>query len=47
MVDIQMLPEKGYSLTNIRADIKSIVVEEVANVSKFTEIILKSKTVLF
>lgn len=47
MVDIQMLPEKGYSLTNIRADIKSIVVEEVANVSKFTEIILKSKTELF
>jgi len=47
MVNVQMLPEKGYSLTNIKADIKSIVVEEVANVSRLTDLILKGRTELF
>ena len=47
MVSVQVLPEKGYSLTNVRADVRSIVVEEVANVSRLTNLILKGGTELF
>ncbi|RLI27860.1 MAG: methionine adenosyltransferase, partial [Candidatus Hecatellales archaeon] len=47
MVNVQVVLEKGYSLTNIRADVKSIVDEEVANAPKITELILGSKEELF
>jgi S-adenosylmethionine synthetase len=47
MANVQLLLEKGYSLTNIRADIKSIIDEEIANVGRITDLILKGKVELF
>ena len=47
MVNVQVVLDKGYTLTNVRADVKSIVDEEVANVSRLTNLILNGKTELF
>jgi S-adenosylmethionine synthetase len=45
--NIQVMLEKGYSLANIAADIKSIVDEEIANLSNLTDSIIKGKFELF
>ena len=47
MVNVQVVLDKGYTLTNIKADVKSIVDEEVANVSRLTDLILKGEAQLF
>ena len=47
MVNVQVSLEKGYTLTNVRADVKSIVDEAVTNISKVTDLILRGGTELF
>ncbi|OYT55347.1 MAG: S-adenosylmethionine synthetase [Candidatus Hecatellales archaeon ex4484_218] len=47
ITNIQVSLEKGYSLANVSADIKSIVDEEVANVPKLTSQIINGKFELF
>ncbi|RLI30841.1 methionine adenosyltransferase, partial [Candidatus Bathyarchaeota archaeon] len=47
IVSIHVNLEKGYSLRNIAADIKSIVYEETANVQKLTSQIIEGKFELF
>lgn len=46
-INIQVILEKGYSLANITADIKSIVDEEIANLPNLTDSIVKGKFELF
>ena len=47
MANVQLILDKGYSLTNVRADIKSIIDEEIANISRLTNLILEGKVELF
>jgi len=47
MTHVQVVLEKGCSVGNISADIKSIVDEGVANVSSLTDMILEGKVDLF
>jgi S-adenosylmethionine synthetase len=47
MTHVQVVLDKGYSVGNISADIKSIVDEELANVSALTDVIIDGKVDLF
>jgi len=47
ITNVQTMLEKGYSLSNIVADIRSIVDEEVANVPRLTDLIIKGKFEFF
>ncbi|RLG92213.1 MAG: methionine adenosyltransferase [Candidatus Hecatellales archaeon] len=47
ITNVQVALEKGFTLTNVAADIKSIVDEEIANLSKLTDQIVKGKFELF
>lgn len=44
---VQLIPKKGYTLGNISADVKSIVDEDIANISRVTDVILKGEVELF
>lgn len=47
ITNVQAVLEKGYTVGNIAADVKAIIDEEVANVSKLTDIILRGEVELF
>jgi S-adenosylmethionine synthetase len=47
MTHVQVVLDKGYSVGNISADIKSIVDEELANISTLTDVIIDGKVDLF
>ncbi|MCS7385656.1 MAG: methionine adenosyltransferase [Candidatus Methanomethylicota archaeon] len=46
-VDVQMILQPGYSLSSVRGDVEGIVDEEMANVTKITELVLQRKVEIF
>jgi S-adenosylmethionine synthetase len=47
VADVELILEPGYSLTNVEPEVKSIADDELANVQRITDLVIKEKVRLF
>jgi S-adenosylmethionine synthetase len=48
MAGVKVVPEQGYHLSdNIKSEIRSIVDEELANITRLTDLFVEGKLTLF